>query len=179
MKIVPAGFGNDDDLRSGIESILRRITARQHAKFLHRFDRRAERNRVDACFRSDYAVKRAVFIGFTLPVGDKGETDTRNRYAVGPLALPEALPISAGTWAVLHAGLQNRQRSEVAIVERQFFDAALLNRLSERRIISFQDRPFGSNFDAFRRRANLHAKINSNFFVDLQNNPAPHFLLES
>src|SRR5262245_53527908 len=179
VPIVAARFGDDVDLRARVEAVLGRIAARQHAELLHGLDRRAEGNRVDARFGRDDAVERALLIGLALAVGDERQPYAGNRNAVRALTLTEALAVGAATRTVLHPRLQDGQRAQVAVVERQLLDSPLFDRLGERRVVGAQSGSLGDDLDLFGSRADLQGKIHADFFVDFENDATPRFRPES
>jgi hypothetical protein len=120
-----------------------------------------------------------VLIGLALAVGDERQSDAGDRNTVRALSLSEALAVSAAARAVLDAGLQDRQRAQVAVVERQLFDASLFDCLAQRRVICAQRGGFGGDLDFFSSRADLQRKINADFFVDFENDVAADFRFES
>jgi hypothetical protein len=136
-------------------------------------------HRVDARLGRDDAIERRVLVGLALAVGDKRKTDTRNRDTVRALALTEALTVGSAARSVLNARLQNRQRSNVAVVERQLLDAPLLDRLAERRVVGPQGRSLRRHLDPLGCRTYLERKVDTNLLVDVDDHVAPYLCLET
>ncbi len=175
MEIVRAGAHHHDELCSGIESVFGRVTAGDHPNLFHRFRRRREGNGVHSGFGSNHAIEGGMLADLALPVSDDRDRLSGYRHA----AARAGLPIVAVARAEADTGIQNRKVADVAAVHGKFNEASLLHRTADRRFVCPEIGRFGSDRYLLSLRTDLETEIDTDFFINLENDSLPYFRLES
>ena len=173
---IRARFQGDGELRAGVRAVLGRVSAGLYLELLDGFGRGRERYRVDARLGDRDAIESGVLIGVALAIGADADGVARDGHAAAAAAVDVRQPHAS---AVLHARLQDRQRAQVAAVERQFFHAPRVHHLAQRGLIRVQQGGLAGHFHGLGFGADLHVEVDARLQVQLELDAGVRFRLEA
>ena len=165
VELIGTGLGDDVDGGTGVASLVGREEAGLDFELADRFDGGTEDDGESEAFVVVNAVPEEVVGAFAIAVG---EDFTARAEVVWTGAGHDGAP---GTEADAgDARSEGGELYEVASIEREVGDLALLDDLTDGRAIAFDERVGGADFDGFGDAADLKLKVESGGLVDFETN---------